>query len=628
MGFTSTFMGIEIGKRGVMTHETALNTTGHNLTNASTEGYSRQRVEISAAAPLFLPGLERVAAPGQLGQGTEVERIERVRDQLLDGRIVAQAGGEGYWGTRDRYVRMLEQVYLEPGDNSVRSRMDKFWDAWQELALRPADTAPRIAVIERGKSLIDGIHGRYEALKGLQEMTEEDIRLTVSRMNELSRQIAGLNTDIQTIEAQGDNPNDLLDRRDLLTDELASIINITVDRRDSDEFMIHAGGRVLVQGDAGRRFALRRGADTDGYSRVTWADSGDELELRGGEHSGKLGALVELRDDTVRSEIQTLDNMTMNFVGLVNEVHRNGYGANMKSGIDFFTERPFVTNANGNYDRDGDGVEDSSYIFSVSGTERLESRAQIGLEGTITIAAADGSREVPYYATDTVADVIARINNSGAEVTARLNRDGFLTLKGTPSGSLENPDFVIRHVEDSGFFLTDYAGLLNRGEAYDWAAPDAVAVLRGGAGNYGLAPVAHPSGWIEVNSAILSDPLSVAAGFGENGRPANPGNGEAASAIAAIRNDEVMVGQFRTFDGYFADSVGRVGLLGEQSGRALETQNLIMKDLRDLRQSVSGVNMDEELANMIKYQHGYSAAARFITTINSMLDTLINRMGV
>jgi flagellar hook-associated protein 1 FlgK len=300
----------------------------------------------------------------------------------------------------------------------------------------------------------------------------------------------------------------------------------------------------------------------------------------------------------------------------------------MKSGIDFFTERPFVTNANGNYDRDGDGVEDSSYIFSISGTERLESRAQIGLEGTITIAAADGSREVPYYATDTVADVIARINNSGAEVTVRLNRDGFLTLKGTPSESLENPDFVIRHVEDSGFFLTDYAGLLNRGEAYDWAAPDAVAVLRGGAGNYGLAPVAHPSGWIEVNSAILSDPLSVAAGFGKNGRPANPGNGEAASAIAAIRNDEVMVGQFRTFDDYFADSVGRVGLLGEQSGRALETQNLIMKDLRDLRQSISGVNMDEELANMIKYQHGYSAAARFITTINSMLDTLINRMGV
>jgi flagellar hook-associated protein 1 FlgK len=120
----------------------------------------------------------------------------------------------------------------------------------------------------------------------------------------------------------------------------------------------------------------------------------------------------------------------------------------------------------------------------------------------------------------------------------------------------------------------------------------------------------------------------VAAGFGENGRSANPGNGEAALAIAALRNTAVMVGQLRTFDDYFADAAGRIGILGEQSGRALETQNLTMKQLRDMRESISGVNMDEELAAMIKYQHGYAAAARFITTVNSLLDTIINRMGV
>jgi len=120
----------------------------------------------------------------------------------------------------------------------------------------------------------------------------------------------------------------------------------------------------------------------------------------------------------------------------------------------------------------------------------------------------------------------------------------------------------------------------------------------------------------------------VAAGFGLNGRPASPGNGEAAMAIASIRNTEVMVGQFRTFDDYFAVSVGRIGLLGEQSMISLETQNQIMKQLHEMRQSISGVNMDEELSNMIKFQHGYSAAARFITVFNSMLDTIINRMGV
>jgi flagellar hook-associated protein 1 FlgK len=99
-------------------------------------------------------------------------------------------------------------------------------------------------------------------------------------------------------------------------------------------------------------------------------------------------------------------------------------------------------------------------------------------------------------------------------------------------------------------------------------------------------------------------------------------------AIASIRNTAVMVGRLGTFDDYFADAVGRVGMLGAQSRDSLETQNLIMKQLKDMRESISGVNVDEELSNMIKYQHGYAAAARFITTVNSMLDTLINRMGV
>jgi flagellar hook-associated protein 1 FlgK len=631
MSLTSTFMGIELGKRAVVAHEVALQTTGHNLSNASTEGYSRQRVEFTPFEPIYIPGLNREETPGQLGQGVVVERIERIRDQLLDKRIVAQAGGEGYWKARDPYVRELEQIYLEPGKNSIRSKMDEFWASWQELSVHPADTAPRMAVIERGKTLIDGIHDRYAALKRLQEQTEEDIRLTVGRVNELSSQIAGLNRDIERIKAQGDNPNDLLDRRDLLVDKLSSIINISVDNRDPDEFMVHTGGEVLVQGGIGRQFRLERDQENEGYSKILWTETGDRLRFYGGDHSGSLGALTELRDYTIRGEIQVLDNMTMNFVGLVNEVHQKAYGANGKTGLDFFTERPFVTNVEGNYDRNGDGEYDSTYIFRISGLNRLGEREQIGLEGIITLSSGEGLREIPYYPTDTVAELISRINNSGSEVTARLNREGRLTLTATPAEDYGNPDFVIRHVEDSGHFLTGYAGLLNGagpGGAYDWAGAGAAASLRGGAQDYGVAPIAHPSGWIEVNRALLSDPTSVAAGFGENGREANPGNGEAALSIAALRNSEVMVGQLRTFDDYFADSVGRIGLLGEQSGRALETQNLIMKQLEDMRQSISGVNMDEELSNLIKYQHGYAAAARFITTVNSMLDLLINRMGV
>jgi len=629
---TSTFMGLEIGKRGVQAHQQALYVTGHNLDNASTEGYSRQRVEMSAFEPIYLPGLNRAETPGQLGQGVVIERIERLRDQLLDRRIVMQSSDEGYWAARDPYIRMMEHLYLEPGENSVRSKMDAFWDSWQELSMFPADTAPRTAVIERGKTLIDGIHNRYHGLKGLQDQTEEDIRLTVGQVNELSRQIAALNGDIQRIKAQGDMPNDLMDRRDLLVNKLASIIDITVSNQDKDEYMIHTSGFVLIQGEKGRQFDLRKGNDAalygdDGYSRIYWRDTAQEMRFQ----RGSLGALLELRDTTIAQEIRTLDNMTMNFVDLVNEIHRDGYGLNGVTGKNFFSEYPFVTNINGNYDRSGDGVLDSSYIYRMNGQNSLEAQSQPGLEGIITLSGADGNVRVPYYSSDTVSDIIARINNSGAEVVARLNRDGKLSLKGTPADAVdgvhENPDFVIRHVSDNGHFLTGYAGLLNgtEGGAYDWGTADAVANLRDGA-DYAVAPISHPSGWIEVNPSVIKDPLSVASGFGENGRGANPGNGDAAAAIASIRNSPVMVGRLSSFDDYFADSVGRVGLMGEQSGRALETENIIMKQLNDMRQSISGVSIDEELANMIRYQHGYNAAARFITTVNSMLDVLM-RLG-
>jgi flagellar hook-associated protein 1 FlgK len=624
-------MGIEIGKRGVHAHQQALNVTGHNLSNTSTEGYSRQRIEFSPFEPIYIPGLNREETPGQIGQGTVVERIERLRDQLLDKRIVAESAGEGYWGARDPYVRMMDQIYLEPGKNSVRSKMDAFWDAWQELSIYPADTAPRTAVLERGKTLIDGIHERYQSLKGLQVMTDEDIQLTVGRVNELSRQIALLNNDIQKVQAQGDNPNDLMDRRDLLVDKLAAIIDLTVDRRDPDEFMVHTAGLILVQGAIGRQFDLEKGMDTEGYSRIIWRETGQDVHFK----NGSLQALIDLRDITIEDEIQTLDLMTMNFTDLVNEVHREGYGANGSTGNNFFSEYPFVTNVNGNYDRDGDGVYDSSYIYRINGINPLEARAQVGLEGVITLSGSQGNVQIPYYPTDTVSDIVNRINNSGAEVTARLNRNGQLSLKGIPAEPVNlvrtNPDFVIRHVEDSGHFLEGYAGILNAAGpegAYDWSRADAVEGLRGGTDSYALAPTAHPSGWIEVNPVLVRDPTGVAAGFGENGRAANPGNGGAAAAIASIRNTSVMVGRLGTFDDYFADAVGRIGLLGEQSGRALETENLVMKQLKDMRESVSGVNVDEELSNMIRYQHGYAAAARFITTVNSMLDTLINRMGV
>jgi flagellar hook-associated protein 1 len=623
----STFSGIEMGKRSLFAHNTAIETAGHNLSNSSTEGYSRQRVELKATDPLYRPDLSRAETPGQLGQGVSVESVRRVRDELLDQRIVAQTNNSGYWETRDNYVLMMEQVYNEPEETSVRSQMDRFWDSWQELSVYPESASARQAVLSRGETLVDSIHQQYKGLQGIRDMVNGDIEAVTLQVNDLARQIAGLNEEIVKVKAMGDSPNDLMDRRDLLTEKLSNMINVTVDQRDPDEYVVHTAGYELVQGKSYRTFTLESGMENDGYSDVVWADSGNKASFEG----GKLGALLELRDVDLRDEIRSVDTMAMTFVDLVNDIHRDGTGANGKTGVDFFVEQAFIDNVAGNYDRNGDGAYDSTYLYRVTGANPLSAREQIGLEGTLTLSAGAGDVSVPYHSTDMVADVVARINNSGSEVVASLDRDGRLVLKGTTSEDKQNPDFVIRHMEDSGKFLAGYAGVLaasGEAGAYAWDRADAATSLAGGKLQYAVSPIAHPSGWMEVNGEIKRDARTIAAGFAGADGTVNPGDNRAAVAIASIRNTSVMVGNSKTFDDYFADAVTNVGLKGEKAARSLDTQVAIMKQLKEMRDAVSGVNVDEELSDIIKFQHGYNAAAKFISTVNEMLDTVINKMGV
>lgn len=621
----SSFAGIEIGKRSLMAHSTQISTAGHNISNADTEGYSRQRVNVRAFDPLYRPDLERAQVAGQIGQGTDVESITRVRDELLDSRIVGQTNVESYWATREKYYAMIESVYNEPEEISVRGNMDKFWQGWQELSVYPDSDAARQAVVTRGQTLTDSIRQQFRGLSEIGKQIDGDIEATVRQVNDISSQIAAVNAEIVRSRAMGDNPNDLMDRRDLLVEKLANLINVTVDRKDPDEFMVHTDGQVIVQGSLARQIKSVPQIDNNGYGKLVWTDTGIDAQF----HGGTLGALIELRDKDIRSEVQSLNTMALNFADLVNDVHRNAVGKNNVTGLDFFVQHDFVENTNGNYDRNGDGVEDSSYVFRMTGKNALRPQEQIGLEGTMTFNGASGNVNVSYYASDTVADVVNRINDSNAEVKAYLDRNSNLVLKATSSASMENPDFVIRHVEDSGMFLTGYSGILaqsGEGGAYDFNRADAVTSFDGA--QFAVSPVMSPADYMEVNPAVTGDVRSVAAAFANTIGDADPGDARAAVEIAAMRNTKVMIGTGRTFDDYFAESVTNVGLKGEQAQNQLASQNKIMDDLRSLRDSISGVNIDEELADIIKFQHGYNAAAKFVTVQDELLDTLINRLGV
>lgn len=621
----NSFAGIEIGKRSLMAHSTQIQTAGHNISNADTEGYSRQRVIVKSFEPIYRPDLERAMVPGQIGQGCDVEIINRIKDELLESRIVEQKNVESYWETRDKYYSMIESVYNEPNDVSVRTNMDKFWQGWQELSTYPESDAARLAVVVRGQTLTNSIQQQYKSLRGIGDQINGDIEAVVKQVNDLSRQIASVNGEIVRSKGLGDNPNDLMDRRDLLVEKLSSLINVTVTQKDPDEFMVHTDGQIIVQGSLARQIETVGQLDNNGYGKLMWSDTKLDAEF----HGGTLGALVELRDKDIRTEIQSLNTMALNFADLVNDVHRNAIGKNNTTGLDFFVQHDFVENVNGNYDRNGDGVEDTSYIFRMTGTNALKMQEQIGLSGTMTINGASGNIDVAYFSTDTVEDVINRINDSNGEVKAYLDRNSCLVLKATSSNGMENPDFVIRHVEDSGMFLTGYSGILQGSgadNAYDFNRANAVDVLAGA--QFAVSPVLNPSAYIEVNGLIQNDVSSVAAAFKNSQGFAEPSDGRAAVEMAAIRNTKIMIGSQRTFDDYFADTITNVGLKGEQAQNQLATQNKIMGDLRDLRDSISGVNIDEELADIIKFQHGYNVAAKFISVQDELLDTLINRLGV
>lgn len=624
----TSFSGIEMGKRAIAAQSEALQTTGHNLSNVNTEGYSRQRVQLKATIPLYDPQLGREERPGQIGQGVDTQSIVRVRDELLEGRIDAMASGESYWEARDKYVLQLEKAHNEPAELSIRTRMDKFWEAWQDLSLHPDETAARKAVLERGAALTDAIHLKNKSLTDVAVALNDDIGVTVGEANQYIRNIASLNVQIQKVKAMGDSPNDLLDQRDLLVGKLAQIVPVTVEnRRDPDEFLVHMNGLHLVQGKVASPFETTNDPNNEGYLTVIRPDTKEVANITG----GKLGSLLELRDKDARKEIQNLDLMTVHFSDLVNEVHQQGYGVNGETGRQFFTQYPFVLNADGSYDRNGDGALDSTYVFRVSGKNVLDPQQQIGLAGTMTLPARTGTLTIDYRPSDTVHDLVNRINNSGAEVSARLDLSGRLQLKAVPSDDPANPSFVLRHVEDSGQFLVGYAGVLGQSGpegAYDWTNPQAVSTLAGGGTSFAVAPLTHPSAWVAVNQELVADPGKLAAGLGQNGKAAEAGDGTAALAIAGLRGSAVMIGNAKSFDDYFANSVADVGLRGETAQVTLQTQQKLMKDLTDLRDSISGVNIDEEMSNMLKFQHGYQAASRFISNWNDMLDTIINRMGV
>ncbi len=616
----STFTGIEIGKKGIVTHQAAINVTGHNIANAETEGYSRQKVSLEVFDPLYVPGLTRENGPGQIGQGVQVEKILRARDMLLEDRILSEKNGLEYWKAMSGWLHQAELVHNEPTDRSIMHVLDKFWSSWQELANNPEEMGPREAVLEYGWSLSKHLNHNYQALKAVRNNIEKSIEIRVEEINGLAKQIAHLNGEILRAESVGDNPNDLWDKRDLLVEKLSGMVDVHIGRSDRDEFMVYIGGKHLVQGSHYEGLMLLKNPENEGYSNILWEVDGSPLALR----SGELKAMLDARDVEIKGQIDTLDTFAVTLMDLVNSVHRRGFGLNLRTGIDFFAEKTATLNGTGDHDFSGDGRIDGTAIFRMTGTNRLDPDGAVGLAGRVTL---ENGIAVDYGETDTLSEIMTRLNLAGSGVKATLDPDGRLVVRS------DSPSQHISHLEDSGDLLVRFGGLLrNSGEdgAFDSGSGGMGARI---AGDFMVMQESHPASWIGINESVSNEPESVAAAAGTdtdgNRMPDlsdGAGSGDNALRIAGIRFHKAMVGGSGTLGEYYSALIARTGLKGETAEGESSNRDLIVENLVNLRKSISGVNIDEELVNLVKFQHGYAAAARFIAEVDKMLDVLINRI--
>lgn len=633
----STFMALELGRRGLGSHQKALEVTGHNISNADNENYSRQRVIIQSEKAIYAPAYNRANGPGMIGQGSEVSRIERIRSQFIEDRLHTEYNQHNYWKTKHDFLYQIQVVYNEPSGNSLRTRFDQFWNSWQELSKYPQEGAVRNVLTERARSLSSEIRHVFNKFHELQKQSDILVKDRVDQINKLAKEIANLNEGIVKSEALGDLPNDLYDKRDKLINDLSKIVNVQLSRSDKDEFIVMIGSENLVQGAKVQLLESRGNSKNNGFYDIHWVSTDKKPTILGGE----LKALLDVRDVVLRRNINEMDSLAINMTTMINEIHRDGFGLNERTNLDFFSLEKLSEDMYGNWDSDGDGQVDKSAVYKVSGVNALNEDAEVGISGTLTFHSNDEDSTpiyIGYQATDKIKDVIHKINISEAGLVAYLNHNKQLAIKAKLSedGNQQN-HFILRHLEDSGEFLVGLSGILrNSGTqgSYSWNRINDVSKLQGGPIHYDLTPEFHPAQLIQVNDDLIKNPNSIAAskgkdiaGTGDPNQMNGKGDGSNALQIVALRGSKsVMIEANASFDDYFSGMIARSGAEAAESRDHADNKKNLLSNIENMKESLSGVNLDEEMANMIQYQNSYNASARYIAMVNQMLDTII-RLG-
>jgi flagellar hook-associated protein 1 FlgK len=312
----SSFYGLQTSLRGLLAQQTALDTTGHNIANASTDGYSRQKVNLAAAPALQVPTSGSTNPTGHLGAGVDITGFARVRDQFLDTQYRAQNTGLQQQKARADGLNSAELSLAEPGDNGINAALGKFWTAWGDLTKSPDDASAKQALVSSGQALTDSIRAVRSQMVAAQTDAQtqyDSIAGPQGDIAQVATELAGLNKSIASDLVDGDSPNDLMDRRDQLLDQLSGYGQISVQQLASGSMNVS-----FVDASSGASYPIV----SDRTAAWTGPPAG------GWSPGGQLGGLLSIAQSpggAIDGYLNTLDSFAGALTNAVNTAYQGTF---------------------------------------------------------------------------------------------------------------------------------------------------------------------------------------------------------------------------------------------------------------------------------------------------------------
>lgn len=629
---------LNLGSSALLSLQRAIATTGHNISNVNTEGYSRQRVNFETQPPQFSGG-------AYVGNGVAVDSIERFYDQFLSAEVRERTSSQSRFQTFYDLSSRLDSLLADPA-TGLGPTIESFFGAMQDVANNPASLPERQVLLGEAQVLADRFQYLDSNFRNLDAELNGRIEASVSDINALAQNIASLNQQVAQAfaAAQGQPPNDLLDERDQLVRELSQRIDVTVVDASGGAINVMIGnGQPLVVGNTAQ--ALQTGTSPIDSTRLIVGvgnPGGTLTDLERFLNGGELGGLLDFRAEVLDPAMNQLGLVATGISAVVNEQHSLGMDLNGQPGGNFFRPLEAAFTAQASNSGASSITVDISDAGALTGADyRLQFD---GAQWTLTNLSSGAAQSGPGpFNVDGV-----EINVSGAPAAG----DTFVVQ---PTGqnaalfelALTDPRSIaaaspLRSGSDpanagsaaiSGLTVNDAAGLPLGGPVTLTFNPNAL-----GAGQPGFDVAGIAGGPLAYNPLTESGKSFTLGGFAfaVNGAPNagdtlnivnnvnGTGDNRNALALASLQTSNTLLGGTASFQNAYGGMVADIAVQTRQAETGSRTENVLLQQAVASRESVSGVNLDEEAANLIRYQQAYQAAAQMIAVADQLFQTLLS----